>query len=300
MPPAKPSARVAVGTTLLAALLWGTSFNVNDWGLGFVGPATFVVGRFALAGAVTLAVAAAFGQLDAKLLRKPWFWGLALANASGFLMQYFGQTLTTPARTALFVNTSAFAVAFLEHFFLGARIGPRRLAAIVVGVMGAALLITGGDLASLEGGRLVGDLLVLGAGLAWSVYMVMSRRAVDAAPPLTVTAWTFALSALLLLPALLLDEAPLQTGWEGAAAIAYAGLVTTALAYGLWAYGLGRIGATASAVLLLFEILVASALSFALGRETFGAVDLLGAGMLVAAVVGMSLLAESTPGPSDG
>jgi DME family drug/metabolite transporter len=292
----------AVAATVLAAVLWGTSFNVNDAGLAYLGPSTFVLLRFALAAVATLAVAALLGRLDASPLRSPWFWLLAAFNALGFFLQYVGQTMTTPARTALFVNTSAFAVALLDRVLYKVRVGPRRLAAIALGVGGAAILITGGDPRSLEGGRLLGDLVVLSAGVAWSVFFVMNRKAVTQADPLNVTAWTFALTAILLVPTLLLDEAPLRVPPQGALAILYAGLVTTALAFGLWAWGLTRLNATASAVLLLVEILVASVLSAALGRETFGVAELAGAGMLVGAVVGMSLVEarkETLPAPAE-
>ncbi len=286
--PVRPGA--AVAATLLAATLWGTSFSVNDAGLAYVGPAAFVVLRFAVGGALVVAVGAALGRLDLKLLRSPFIWALALANAVGFLMQYAGQTVTPPARTSLFVNTSAFAVALLERFVLRHHLGWRRVLAILVGFAGAALLVVGEDPSKLSGGRLAGDALVLGAGLSWSVYLVMNSRAVERHDPLSVTAWTFVLSSVLLLPALAFDPTPLRFTWPGAAAVLYAGVVTTALAYGLWTFGLRGVSPSASALLQLWEILVASVVSLALARESFGPVELAGAALLVGAVVGMSLL----------
>lgn len=281
----------AVAATLLAAVLWGTSFSVNDTGLRYVHPGAFVVLRFALAGLVVLGVAALARRLDWSLVRSPFLWGLAAMNALGFLLQYEGQTLTTPARTALFVNTSAFAVALLERFVLKQRLGLGRVLAIVAGVGGAALLVVGNDpWRTLTDVRLVGDLLTLGSGLAWSVYFVMNDRAVQKHDPLSVTAWTFTLSALVLLPALLLDPEPPRWSLPGAGAVLYAGLVTTALAYGLWTFGLRGIRPTTSAVLLLVEILVASLVSLALGRESFGLVELAGAALLVGAVLAMSFM----------
>ncbi|HEX2022159.1 MAG TPA: EamA family transporter, partial [Candidatus Thermoplasmatota archaeon] len=223
--------------------------------------------------------------------RRKAFWALVALNAAGFLLQYVGQTMTTPARTALLVNASAFAVALLERFAFGMRLGPARTLAIVAGVAGASLLVAGGDWRSLEGGRLLGDLLALGSGLAWSVYTVLNREAAAREDPLSLLAWTFALTAVVLLPALALDDAPLSVPAAGWGPILWAGLATTALAYALWTFGLRAIRATTSAVLLLVEILVASALSFAIGRETFGPWDYAGAAMLVGAVLAMTLLA---------
>lgn len=294
---ARDRAAAGIAATVLAAILWGSSFSINDIGLGHMGPGTFVLLRFTVAAVVTLAALAFFRGFDASLLRRRWFWGLCAANAAAFLLQYAAQTMTTPARTALFVNTSAFTVALIERVFFSMRIGPRRWVAIGVGFVGASVLLVGADLGALAPrGRLVGDVLAMLAGLVWAVFFVANDRAVERADPIHLTAWTFAGTAILLAAAPLLDpwlsRAP-TTGLDRTAllAVLYSGVVTTALAFGLWTYGLTRIRASVSAVLLMVEILVASLVSIALGRESFGIVELVGAVLLVGAVVLASTVA---------
>jgi drug/metabolite transporter (DMT)-like permease len=294
---AKGASGVGIAATLAAAVLWGSSFSVNDVGLDHVGPGTFVALRFALAAAVTLGFLALLGRADTHLLRQKWFWGLCLANALAFLLQYSAQTMTTPARTALFVNVSAFSVALFERALFGMRLGVPRWVAILLGFGGAAVLIASGDPEGLRGGETLGDALALAAGLVWSLYFVYNDRAVEREDPVHLVAWTFGGTALLLAWAPFADPwlSPAgTTGMDGAGALAilYSGLVTTALAFGLWAYGLTRIRASISAVILLVEILVASLVSLALGRESFGAVDLAGAALLCAAIVVASLVAQ--------
>lgn len=285
-----------IAATLAAAILWGSSFSVNDVGLAHVGPGAFVFLRFALAGLVTVGILALLRRADARILRHGWFWGLCLANALAFLLQYAAQTTTTPARTALFVNVSAFSVALIERALFGMRLGAPRWIAIVLGFTGAGVLIASGE--GLGGGRAWGDALALLAGLVWSVYFVYNDRAVEREEPIHLAAWTFAGTALMLVWAPLLDpwlstRATSGIDAAGVAAIVYSGVVTTALAFGLWAYGLTRIRASISAVLLLVEILVASLVSVALGRETFGWVELAGAGLLGSAIVVASVVARA-------
>lgn len=285
---------LSVAATLVAAFLWGTSFIVNDEGLQHVEPATFATLRFVIAGVIGLAVMAATRNMRWPLLRNKWLWGMAAANAAAYLLQYAAQSSTTPARTALLVNVSAFVVAVLERFVFKERLGWPRIVALCVGVAGANFLIVGGGDAA--GGQLTGDLLALASGMAWAGYFVVNRQVLLKTNDLVgVTSWTFALTALVLLPSLFLDERPLQADALGWAAIFYAGVVTTAVAFALWAYGLRKITATASSVLLLFEILVATALSFAIGRESFTLVDGVGALLLVAALVGMTVIVEKSP-----
>lgn len=285
---------LSVAATLLAAFLWGTSFIVNDEGLKHTEPATFATLRFVIAGAMGIAAMAAMRNMRWPLLRNKWLWGMAAANAAAYLLQYAAQTSTTPARTALLVNVSAFGVAILERFVFKERLGWRRIVALSVGVAGANLLIVGGG--NLEGGRLEGDLLALASGLAWAGYFVVNRQVLLKTNDLVgVTSWTFALTAIVLAPFLFFDARPLQADALGWAAIVYAAVLTTAVAFGLWAYGLRRLTATASSVLLLFEVLVATLLSFALGRESFTLLDGVGAVLLVAALAGMTLIVDKSP-----
>lgn len=290
-------AAAGIAATLAAAVLWGSSFSVNDIGLRYVGPGLFAFLRFALAGVAAVGVLALLGRAKPRLLRERWFWMLCAANALAFLLQYLGQTLTTPARTALFVNTSAFTVALIERVFFHMRMGPARWLAIVLGFVGASILVVGGDPSEIAGGQLAGDVLAMLAGSVWAVYFVMNDRAVEKEEPVNLAAWTFAGTALLLVAAPLLDPwlARDDVAWSpaGIPAIVYSGIVTTALAFGLWTFGLTRVRASVSAVLLTVEILVASLVSVALGRESFGLVELVGAGVLVAAVTIASAVART-------
>ena len=156
----------------------------------------------------------------------------------------------------------------------------------------------GADPASIARGRLLGDGLAMLAGLLWAVFFVANDRAVERTDPINLTAWTFAGTAALLVAAPLLDPwlaRDTASGFDRTAlvAILYSGVVTTALAFGLWTYGLTRIRASISAVLLMVEILVASLVSIALGRESFTGVDLAGASLLVVAVLLAGSVASS-------
>jgi len=294
----RTGAAAGIGATLAAAVLWGSSFSVNDVGLRYVGPGTFALLRFAIGGVAAVGLLALLGRADTRLLRQRWFWMLCAANAFAFLLQYVAQTMTTPARTALFVNTSAFTVALIERVFFHMRMGSARWLAVALGFVGASILIVGDDPRAILGGQLVGDLVAMTAGLVWAVFFVMNDRAVEREDPAHLAAWTFVGTATVLLAAPLLDPwlaRPQTLGWTPTAfaAILYSGIVTTALAFGLWTYGLTRVRASVSAVLLMVEILVASLVSVALGRESFGLVELAGAAVLVVAVMLASAVARA-------
>src|SRR5262249_58575091 len=62
---------------------------------------------------------------------------------------------------------------------------------------------------------LIGIALALAAGLAYAVYVVIAKAAVERASPLAVTAVTFAAAAVLTLPFLVWTHAPLAPAARG-------------------------------------------------------------------------------------
>ncbi|MBW3621012.1 MAG: DMT family transporter [Actinobacteria bacterium] len=101
-----------------------------------------------------------------------------------------------------------------------------------------------------------------------------------------LTSWTFALSALLLLP-LTAAVAGLSLGREPAvlAAMLYLGLVPTALAYRMFFAGLEQVPASAAAVLALLEPIVATGLALGLLGERLTPIGWGGGALLVTAVI---------------
>jgi drug/metabolite transporter (DMT)-like permease len=124
------------------------------------------------------------------------------------LLGLFGTTLfqsllvtgvhrTAPGDAALLVAMSPVLAAPLARLLYGEPITPRRMAGIALGFLGVALIVTRG---SRETSTLLGDLLCLGASLAWALYTVFGKTLLTRATPLTVTTWAALIGILPLLP----------------------------------------------------------------------------------------------------
>ncbi len=289
--------------TLIAAAMWGTTFAVNDWGVTQVDPAIFVFLRFMLAGASGLILARiVHGRFEASLGRHPVIILLGLATAASFFLQYEGQALTTPAKASLLVNSGVFVVAGLSYVFLRERLPAASWTLVGIAFVGAALVVTDGRVPDIAGGSFLGDLLVLGAMVAMSGYMVLvkgwfNRRTV---PVIAAAGWTFTWAAgFLLIPFLLaIPSNPLPTTGPAWLAIGYTGILCTTVAYAMWTFAIRTLSVTVSTVLLLFEVVVAVAMSWVLDLDAFTPAVLAGGSLLVIAIAAMSVLgarAEGTP-----
>jgi drug/metabolite transporter (DMT)-like permease len=288
-----PSRAIAIAGTLLASLLWGSSFVVNKIGLQRgLDPIVFTLLRMGLAAAVTWGLCAIFGRLGPawRLLRDWRAVLLGLANGWGFLLQYFGQDLTGSADAALLANASTPLVAVLGWLFLRERLGWTRIAALVLGLSGAALisLFAGEPAGAGSASSTAGNLLVFGSSVAWSLFFVLNRRLMveGKVDLLGLTAslylWT-AVSVIPFAPWLVQKSWPSDSaGWM---VIVYTAVLCSVIPFLAWSHGLKTITAATSSVLIMAEVVFALVLSVIFLDESLSAIKVGGGSLILGAAL---------------
>ena len=155
-------ANKAVLATAVAAALWGTSFPAVSLGLeGGIDPTSFVLLRFAIAAPIMMIVAFALGRDVMGVFRTRAAWVLGVLNTVGFLCQFIGQQYTAASVAALLVNLSVVLAAAGGAVFLKERLGRVKVLGVSLAFSGTVLIATGGDLGTITGGELLGDVLYL-------------------------------------------------------------------------------------------------------------------------------------------
>jgi DME family drug/metabolite transporter len=208
--------------------------------------------------------------------------GLAMG---GYQACYFwGVARTSVAVGSLIAICSGpLLITLLAALLIRERPGPVTWTAIVAGVAGTALLTVGPHgLGPLPPGFLAGVALAAGAGLCYSVYVVVTKTVVGRVPPLTLATLTFTVAALSLAPALASERPSASLPAWGL--LVYLGVGPTAVAYALYVRGLRTTPVTVAAVLTLVEPLTATLLGVLAFGERLGAAGALGAGLLLSAV----------------
>jgi len=278
----------AITLTVFASLLWGTSFPGTKWGLEHVGnDVLFLWLRFLVASAMTLAAVVLLRKIRFSVFREPMIWVIGGFNCAGFVMQYVGLTMTTASKTALLVDINVVAVAIVSYFAFRERLGRWQVAGIVIGSAGVVLLTLNKELV-FDMGQLPGDIIVYMAGWAWAFFIIFNKKMLDrhtgievsSAAIVTCTVWLAIPMVFAAWTGSDMSVEPL--GWAGAA---YLALFCTTLATLLWAMGLEGVSATASAAIMLIEIVTALAISIVLLGETLSAAAAMGAGLVLASIV---------------
>lgn len=209
--------------------------------------------RLALASAVLLPLLWLWGGGPPRLTgRDLWtlFWcaltGVFLFNA--FLL--YGLRLTGAAEAGVITATTPAVLALMSVLFLGDRLSARPLLAVGLTVAGLAALNLGGG-AAMGGGAWLGNALVFGAVVGEALFTILGKAVMPRVPPLAVAALVSLFGALQFLPFAAVEAVGFDfaaPGWAGWAAIAYHGLVASALAYVLWYGGLADVSGSAAAV----------------------------------------------------
>lgn len=273
--------------TVFASLIWGTSFPGVKWGLGYAGNDVFFLFlRFIVASAATLAIVLLLKRFSFRVLKDPLIWVVGGLNAGSFVAQYVGQTLTTASKTALLVDINVIAVAIVSYFAFRERLNRVQLVGVVAGITGIALLTVDGGVSFAED-EFLGDVIVYLSGWGWAFFIVLNKNLlskysaveVSTAAIVTATVWLVAPVSYLGLTGADFSIEPMA--WV---AIGYLAIACTSTATLLWAMGLEGVSATASATIMLVEIVTAVLISVFLLEETLEQLAIIGAALILAAV----------------
>ncbi|MEO8093962.1 MAG: DMT family transporter [Pseudolysinimonas sp.] len=279
---------------ILATLFWAGNFVFGAAALGSVDPISLTWIRWALA-LVPLAIVAQLIEKPnwrAALRHLPLLALLGVLGITGFsLLLYYALEFTSPLNASLINAVNPAMIVVLAAVLPVAVQGGRRehltwrsVLGIVIGLIGVVIVLTNGDvLALVRNGLNPGDLLMIGAILAWSIYTLVGRRIHDV-PPITSTAIQAAVAVALLTPFLAINGLQWPTDAPGWGAIGYIVLFPSLGAYVLWNAATRRVPAATASIYINLMVVFTALIGLPFG---FGItwVQVLGGVLVVGAVV---------------
>lgn len=286
---AQSTGRLSAGLPYLglSVLLFGGVWPLTKAALAHATPLWFALNRAGMAAVVSALLLALVGRLRWPG-RADWpsILSIGLLQLGGFFaLTHLALDFVPAGRTAILCNVTVFWLIPLSVWLLGERVSRRQWLAAGLGLLGVAALMQPWTILAQGAGVLPGYLMLLGASLAWSLSILVTRRLPPRRPILELLPFCFGVGALLLLPLALWRE---PAGGIGAASWPHAAFVGAAAApVGTWAVveaGRRLPGVMASVGFLGTPALGVALSSLWLG-EPLGWDVLLGGALIAASVV---------------
>ena len=297
---AAPHARLGLLQVCLAGVLWGTGGLVvtvlhDRDGLGAM---TVSAWRMLLAALALLAYAGLTRHLRtaAALLRAhPGRALLVGCGTAAYQGLYFVSVLWVGVSVATVVSLGLAPVlaAAWEHLRAGTRPSARQVAVLAAALSGLVLIsLTAGHGGGPGERPAAGLVLAVVAGAVYAATTLLGHGLAQEGPPLALTTVATTVGAVALVPflgvAAMRHEPVVTADPVSLLLLAYLGVATMALAYGLLYAGLRTTSGSAATVATLVEPLSAAALAALLLDERLTAVGLLGGALILAAVVALA------------
>jgi drug/metabolite transporter (DMT)-like permease len=217
-----------------------------------------------------------------------------------------GLRYSTPAHGALLYTLTPLFVLLLSMAAGTEKLVPAKVAGLMIALCGASIVVFERSGSNLDGGSFYGDVLILGAVIAWAVYTVLGKPLVAAHGPIAATSWTLISGTVLLLPigvppSVQVPYAKLSPVAWGA--VAFLIFLTSVVSYLCWYYALRELEPSRVAVFSNLQPVATSIASWFLFGERITGRLLLGGGLVICGVLVTTQVAsarwrEARPSPA--
>jgi drug/metabolite transporter (DMT)-like permease len=289
--------RQGLAITFLSSLLLGSSYVVIKAGLTDLDPFLYSGLAIGIGAVVVLAYTLVRGTFTLSIFRRWEAWAAPSLTFVLLACQYTGLKLTTASTGALIIGANVLIVAPLSVLIFRDRLGRMRILGLGIGLFGLIVLTTGLDFTSLEGGEILGDVLLLVATTCIALTYILSKFALR---HMTFDQWVLTIHLFTPLPLFMMYF--LFGNGSGVdptmiPLIVYAGAFCTALPTLMWVWGLPYIGMVASSTIILSEATFAVLLAVAILDEPLTWEMILGAALVFIAIYLVVKGAGAKPDP---
>jgi drug/metabolite transporter (DMT)-like permease len=264
---------LAYAAFAIVCTVWGTTYLAIRIGVETIPPMLLTAARYLTAGLILFAVAWLRGDRpprDARTLRNAAFVGVLMVGV-GNLAVVWAEQWVPSGLAALFVATAPFWVTLIELVHgSGEKIGGRRLAGMLIGFVGVALLVTPrGAGGSFDMHFLIGALVIQAGCVGWQSGTVYAKNTLSKIPPLMSSALQMLCGgAAVLIAGVAVGEVPrFHLTPRTFTALAYLTLFGSVITYTAYVYALKSLRTTTMALYAYINPIVAVILGWLILRE---------------------------------
>lgn len=180
---------------------------------------------------------------------------------------------TTPVYYSIIATLCPIATMLMAALFLGEKINGLKTVGVVLGIVGALIMVFANQTLSSGSNDLLGISFGFLSLATWVAYLLITRKVSQKYSAVTQMRWVFLISAVVTVPIAWggLDDNALYTvawGWDGVAEMAFIVVFATVLGYFAIPFAMRYLSATTVSVYTNLQPVVASVVAFAIAQDT--------------------------------
>jgi drug/metabolite transporter (DMT)-like permease len=275
----KTSAYIAA---ILVALIYGVNYTIaKDVMPTYVKPFGFIVIR--VLGATILFWILSFFLTNEKIERSDFF-RIFLAALFGVclnMLAFFkGLSMTSPINASVIMVTSPIIVLILSAIILKERITIIKVLGILIGLIGAVVLIVYGQSISPGDNPFYGNILILLNATSYGLYLVIVKKLTQKYNAITLIKWLYLFGLILVIP-FGFNEVQ-EINWQKIPEniyfnIGFVVIFTTFFAYLFNLFALTKLKPTTLSAFIYLQPLIASTYAIAAEKDSLNAVKIIAA-----------------------
>ncbi len=268
----------------LAAFLWGTHSVIVRYLTSDLSGLQIAVSRLFIAAFAIYCMLRVMGA-RVSIQYRDWNFRLAvLSTVVNYILFHIGLEHTGAANAMVLENTAPFFVLIFLYFFADTTVGRTDVLATLLAILGVFLTVY----RDFQGGGepLLGDLMEIGAGLSWAVFLISSSRAMQSSET-TAERLNFLFGIFLCSGVLLVPLAAFSIQMPTANDVIFLillGVLPTALAYYLWYEAAARVSTLTATLLFAASVVFTFVNSALFLGATITPLSIVGAVLIVTAI----------------
>ncbi len=259
---------------IIANVIWGFASPIFKWSLTNIPPFTLAFLRFFIASILfafilrknlTMPIT---DKHDLRLLIVHALTGIT-ANITFF---FLGLQLTLAINVPVIASAQPIMVFLFASLFLKEKFKAKKVVGMIVGTIGILAIVLEPIYYQGLDGNALGNFFVVLATIGGAIGMISGRKIFQKYNPLLLMFWAFVIAAISFLPPAVVEYVKQPTLFQtldirGVAGIIFGSVFSSAIAYGLYSFGLSKVQASEASLFAYIDPIAGSILSYFMLHE---------------------------------
>ena len=283
------SRNIAFLLAFLAALIYGVSFTIAKEVMPvYIKPFGFIFLR--VSGAAILFWVAGLFLKKEKVATKDYtrlllaaVFGMAINQLSFFQ----GLSMTTPISASVIMVSTPILVLIFSAFIIKERPTGKKISGILIGMLGATVLIVFGKEVGTSSNPVLGNLLIFANASFYSLYLILIKNLTKKYHPITLAKWLYLFGFFMVLPFGIQEFNMIEWTQMPVPVLYKVGFIivfTSFMTYLFNLFALRQLKPTTLSIFIYLQPVIASTYALIVGSDSLNSIKILATGLIFVGV----------------